>query len=188
MQVRIPKDIQRNQFVIDNQALIYSVVNKYRHIAQARNVEVDDLVQAGNVGLLEAYATYDEERGAKLSTYAYYQIRSRIQYTIFGSQADVTAHHEVFTYDDDLPTIQDTQDFNTSLAQAETQLAAKRLVARFVDDKHERHLLTMRLVGHTLAYIGNMEGMSRQRVDQKIKKTIARIKKRVDRLGCIDDA
>lgn len=36
---------------------------------------MDDLVAAGNQGLLEAHRRFDASRGAKLSTFAYYRIR-----------------------------------------------------------------------------------------------------------------
>ena len=42
---------------------------------QPANVEVDDLVQAGMIGLLDAVNRYEDEHGAQFETYAVLRIR-----------------------------------------------------------------------------------------------------------------
>jgi RNA polymerase sporulation-specific sigma factor len=46
------------------------------------HVELDDLIQAGWVGLLEAYNKYDESYGTKFLTYASFYVKKHIQETI----------------------------------------------------------------------------------------------------------
>ncbi|SMF36591.1 RNA polymerase, sigma 28 subunit, SigD/FliA/WhiG [Alteromonadaceae bacterium Bs31] len=57
------------------------LVNRIAHHIMGRmpsNVQVDDLIQAGMVGLLEAAQKYDAEKGASFETYAGIRIRGAI--------------------------------------------------------------------------------------------------------------
>ena len=54
------------------------LVRRIAHHLAARlpaSVEVDDLVQAGMIGLIEASRSYDAEQGASFETYASIRIR-----------------------------------------------------------------------------------------------------------------
>ena len=54
------------------------LVKKLAHQLKARlppNVEVDDLIQAGMIGLLDAIARYEDTHGAQFETYAVQRIR-----------------------------------------------------------------------------------------------------------------
>jgi len=54
------------------------MVKKMAHLMKARlppSVEVDDLIQAGMIGLLDAASRYEEVRGAQFETYAIQRIR-----------------------------------------------------------------------------------------------------------------
>lgn len=57
-----------------NSALVISIANKYRN----NGLEYLDLIQEGNVGLMEAIEKYDIERGTAFSTYATYLIKHYI--------------------------------------------------------------------------------------------------------------
>ena len=48
------------------------------HQKVPRQVDLDDLIAYGQVGLLEAAREFDDTRGAKFSTYAYHRIRGAI--------------------------------------------------------------------------------------------------------------
>jgi RNA polymerase sigma factor for flagellar operon FliA len=48
------------------------------HRRTGRYVEIDDLIAYGQIGLLEAIRSFDEERGIKFSTYAWYRVRGAI--------------------------------------------------------------------------------------------------------------
>ena len=65
------------QTILENQGLVYNIAwqvrQRWRH-----HVEMDDLVQAGNVGLAEAAARYDPSR-AQFSTFAYERIRGAMR-------------------------------------------------------------------------------------------------------------
>lgn len=56
--------------------IIIGIVRKY----YSRNgiYDLDDLIQIGYIGLIKAYNTYRDDKGAKFSTYASYCIRNEI--------------------------------------------------------------------------------------------------------------
>ena len=49
-----------------NRPLVYSIATRFR----GRGVEFDELVEAGNIGLVKAINTFDLDRGCAFSTYA----------------------------------------------------------------------------------------------------------------------
>jgi RNA polymerase sigma factor (sigma-70 family) len=57
----------KEELLLMNQRLIYKIANRYT----SANVDIDDLIQSGNLGFLRAIETYDSTRGSKLSTHAY---------------------------------------------------------------------------------------------------------------------
>src|SRR3954452_15947084 len=64
----------RNHLITDHAPL----VKKLAHQLKAKlppSVEVDDLVQAGMIGLLDAVNRYEEAHGAQFETYAVQRIR-----------------------------------------------------------------------------------------------------------------
>ena len=65
----------RRRFVEANQRLVVSVARRYR----GHGLDLEDLVQEGNLGLLRAIERFDPERGLKFSTYALWWIKQAIQ-------------------------------------------------------------------------------------------------------------
>ncbi len=59
------------------QGLVHSLAAKIRR-GLPKSVELDDLIGYGQLGLAEAAANFDPERGVKFSTFAYYRIRGAI--------------------------------------------------------------------------------------------------------------
>ncbi len=62
-----------------NQRLVMSVALRYYHSGMAGSLDLMDLVQYGNLGLLEAITRFDAGRGYRFSTYATYWIRAYVR-------------------------------------------------------------------------------------------------------------
>ena len=54
------------EIIKDNEWLIYSIAKKYLNYNN-----MDDLYQAGSIGIIKAYKKYNEDSNVKFSTYAY---------------------------------------------------------------------------------------------------------------------
>lgn len=64
-----------DRLVTSNLRLVVKIANMYKGLG----VEFDDLVQAGNVGLIEAAKRYDATKGTKFDSYAQYWIRNEMR-------------------------------------------------------------------------------------------------------------
>ncbi len=77
-QVRAGDQEAQRRLVISNLRLVVSVAARYL----GRGLELADLIQAGNLGLLRAAEKYDERNGLRFSTYAIWWIRQAVARTI----------------------------------------------------------------------------------------------------------
>ena len=67
-------NIARNKLINANQGLVVSIAQKH-----SDNFSLEDLIQEGNLGLLEAAEKYDYEKGFRFSTFAFYYIDGEIK-------------------------------------------------------------------------------------------------------------
>ena len=71
-----------DEILFKNEALIYSVVNKY-----SKYFDKDDLYQVGVLGLISAYKNYKDDKNTKFSSYAYFYILGEVKKYIRESNA-----------------------------------------------------------------------------------------------------
>lgn len=75
-------DIVRDQLARDREFLLYQglvrAVAWRIHRKVSSQVELDDLIAYGQIGLLEALQRFDEERGLKFATFAWHRVRGAI--------------------------------------------------------------------------------------------------------------
>ncbi len=64
----------KEQFINANYRLVVSIAKRYRK----ESVDILDLIQAGNLGLIKAVEKYDYKKGYKFSTYATWWIKQSI--------------------------------------------------------------------------------------------------------------
>jgi RNA polymerase sigma factor (sigma-70 family) len=93
----------RQEFIKSNLRLVVSIAKRYQH----RGVELADLVQEGNIGLLQAIERFDWRRGYKFSTYATWWIRKGVAQAVgdFSSTVRLPRHRR-----DQARTLSDTAD------------------------------------------------------------------------------
>lgn len=68
---------ERARLIESSQGLVRSIAWKI-HLKVGKRVPLDDLINEGQVGLLEAVNAYDSSRSNQFTTYAYYRIRGSI--------------------------------------------------------------------------------------------------------------
>ncbi len=87
----------RNLIIRHNMKLIYSVANKYRRILRGGTLTMDDLIQIGTFGIIEAIKKFNPDYSVKFSTYAFWWIRQAI--TSHKQRYDSATHVPAYVYD-----------------------------------------------------------------------------------------
>jgi RNA polymerase sigma factor (sigma-70 family) len=69
------EQIDRDLYIRENQKLVYSIARKHMGLG----IELSDLIQIGNLGLLKAVQKFDPSRGVQFGSYAFYWIQQTIK-------------------------------------------------------------------------------------------------------------
>jgi RNA polymerase sporulation-specific sigma factor len=171
----------KNQILQENHGLVVSVARKWKK----SGAEFMDLVQEGNLGLLEAMETFNPAYEVKLITYAMYRIKKRIREAAITHMQHVTKQ-EYIDFDTAPYTMTSTQNRTNvvHLGNKATQLeyvSTKEVLSLFSAlNEKERKLLLFRLEGRTLQEVGTEFGTSRQRTEQIQKLAIKKLRRKLE--------
>lgn len=69
------------ELIVNNMKLVVKIASDFK--IRGTNLMIDDLVSAGNLGLIEAAKRYDESVGGKFSVFASFYIKSKIREEIY---------------------------------------------------------------------------------------------------------
>lgn len=80
-----------------NLRLVVSVVSKYRRRIRGNSIDMMDLIQAGNLGLIRAAEKFDPSRGYRFSTYGYWWIRQAVTRFIHEYNYSIRVPHSLLS-------------------------------------------------------------------------------------------
>jgi RNA polymerase sigma factor (sigma-70 family) len=179
---------------LDHVKLVTMVCKRYMSATKGKNLDFDDLHQAGMMGIMKACELFDESRGYKFSTYATWWVRAFVR-RLTVDQARTVRIPAWFQEEQRLagktvPLVSKSLDapMNTSEGEGDCQLDheahpdpqidapegllcinqrkkyAHYLLSTLCD--RERLVLTMRMKDATLEVVGNALGVTRERARQ----------------------
>lgn len=148
--------------------LIKSIARKYVY----SGLSMEDLVQEGMIGLLEAKERFDESKGAAFSTYATFWIKKRIIESI---NKEVKETNKRVEYNDSIDQKRKTSDNNEYPDDEKCIVIPEEFPAE------EREVLDLHFnQGKTLSEMAAIKGLSRERIRQIKQKGLRRLKSKVD--------
>lgn len=158
----------------DNKGLLWHWANHYTPLCTPA-VDVEDLAQAGFLGLVRASETYQEEHAA-WSTWASYHIRSTMQEALGGRKQRSTISLDEPAYaDEDTPLVETLADENSPdaegiLLDVEERRCVREAVARLKDDDVRRAYEYTYFRGLTRVQTAGAMGVSTNQVTHLIRK------------------
>ena len=175
---------KRNALVEANQGLVISIAKGYAN----GHVPIEDLIQEGNLGLIVAAERFDTERGCRFSTYAMWWIRGFVSRVTRDKTMNGRKLHSL-----DLPVDEDGDNILADLIPDENavspcELAEKNELKELITEMisclkpRERRVIELHfgLNGtpeHSLREIGEILGISKERVRQIEVKALGRLRK-----------
>jgi RNA polymerase sigma factor (sigma-70 family) len=149
-------------------------------------IDVDDLVSAGTVGLIEAVDRYDDDFGVPFASYAYFRIKGAITDEVFrlvGSRSLRDPRSEPLSLEAPLVNDRDAtlMDVTVDKLASEPQrraefgelLAAARRLPR-----RQRGMLALSVAGHSVTEIAHIYGCSQSLASQLLLQARFRLEER----------
>ena len=179
----------RNILIERNLRLVAHIVKKY----YAQNVDQEDLISIGTVGLIKAIASFDPDKGVRLATYAARCVENEIL-MYFRAQKKTASDVSLSDYletgkDGTALSIEDVvaspEDLFSDLAQREDHLRLRRAVARVLTER-ERQVVIHRygLYGQPMKkqqQVADLLGISRSYVSRIEKHALEKLRAEFER-------
>ena len=175
--------------LLDHLPLVWSIARRLRpHVPY---VEVEDLVSAGTIGLIEAAARYDRTRGVAFASFAYRRVRGamldearRQSRPSLGTSAETVTEQKLLSLEtvvDEDATVKLMDVLMDAYAPApETTAELQELLEAVAQlPQRERDMLALRAKGYTVGEIGRLHGCSDARASQLLAKARLRLEERL---------
>jgi RNA polymerase sigma factor for flagellar operon FliA len=94
--IEIRVQAQRDKLILDHLPLVKAIANRI-HESLPVHVDLDDMVHAGILGMMDAADKFDQEKNVKFATYAKYRIRGAILDSLRGldwASRDMRRNHK----------------------------------------------------------------------------------------------
>ena len=149
-------------------------------------IDVDDLVSAGTIGLIEAVDRYDDRLGVPFLRFAYRRIwgamidelrRASAQRPLAASGAEAVSLHAPVAPEQELMLIDVTVDPTSPAPEAHLRLG-ELLDALEALPSREREMLGLSATGHRVREIADLYGCSESRVSQMLVQARLRLEER----------
>jgi RNA polymerase sigma factor for flagellar operon FliA len=150
-----------------------------------RGVELDDVISAGTVGLLEAAQRYDPARGASLTSFAYLRIRGAVldeidrQRQVWRRRAPIDQEislGEVISEDGAEVRLLDVTANRASPAPTERAELSELLDAVARLPSREREMVRLQAKGYSVAEIADVHRCSQSRASQLLERARLRLR------------
>lgn len=182
-------DEQARQTLIESHLLLVTkIARQYRR----PNTELLDLIQEGNIGLIDAVDKFSLEMGVRFSTFAVWQIRKAIQ-NFLGMEHDLVSIDAPILEEDGLmlnlsDTIVDEESIlgSPTCAPIDTTIEEQEAIEQIYQHEHKLTLLQQKVI--TMLYgmdgqrpksikeVAKVLGISRQRTQRIVDNAMRRLK------------
>ena len=147
-----------NEIVERNKGLVFYYVAKVTRTGTFSNLR-EDLIQSGLNGLIIARNRFESQRANGFGTYAYYWIRKCVEEWI-NADKQFYARHQFISKDD----TENEEEFSTLLNDTTFWNDLGKILT-----PTELDICRLRYQGETMAGIGKLFGVSRQRIHQLLE-------------------
>lgn len=181
-------------YITQHKGLVHLQAKRFTW-ACGRSEEYDDLVQAGNIGLMYAVEHFKESRGVKFSTFAALCIRTKIQEHVHQCSRTIRLpvsyrrkmwrekkqiHPHGLSLDTDFAESMTDNSTPASMLEAEENEALVKRVRSFIMEhfsgRNQQILIEFYFEGTKQADIGRMMDLSRERVRQVCEEGVQAIR------------